>query len=81
MFNLDLRTFAPCNRMFFWWWALRAFNNFKTPRYHKNETVHNHLTDLSGIHKKIKQGEESMLLNKLTMVRSETFEKIGPGWQ
>ena len=80
MFNFDLRSFTPNNRKLFWQATQMALTKFKSQSGHKNETVNNSLTDLLDMHKRIKKGEDPMLLNDLTIVAPEPYERLGPEW-
>ena len=80
MFNIDLRTFAPQNRKFFWDATQRALTKLKVHQEYKNEGIEFYFTVLLDMHKRVKRREDPMLLNHLLIVESPTFEKLGPGW-
>ncbi|AEW02217.1 hypothetical protein A4D02_34640 [Niastella koreensis] len=80
MFNFDLRTFAPQNREFFWVAAQKALTKLKTEGDDSNEGIVLLLTTLLDMHKRIKKGEDPMLLNHLETVEPKPVEKLGPGW-
>lgn len=81
LFNFDLRTFTPENRDFFWQATQNAFTRIKIQNDKQNEGIEYLLTTLLDMHKRIKKGEDPMLLNDIGIIEPETNEKIGPGWQ
>jgi hypothetical protein len=80
MFNFDLRTFAPLNRDFFWQATQSALSKIKIRNDKEYEGVEYLLTIILDMHKRIKKGENPMLLNDMEIIVPETTEKIGPGW-
>lgn len=78
MFNFDLRTFTPENREFFWEATQKALGKLKVSG--DNEEITFLLTTLLDMHKRIKKGEDPMLLNHLTVVVPHQLVKHGPGW-
>lgn len=80
MFNFDLRTFAPKNRDFFWQATQSALTKVKIRNDKQYEGIEFLLTTLLDMHKRIKKGEDPMLLNDMRVIEPEPLEKIGPGW-
>lgn len=80
MFNLDLRTFAPKNRDYFWQATQKALSIIKTRKEFENGGLESLLTTLMDMHKRIMKNEDPMLLNDLGEVEPATSEKLGPGW-
>lgn len=80
MFNLDLRTFAPKNREYFWQATQKALTKWKVQANALDMGVGLLLTILLDMHKRIKRGEDPMLLNHMTINKEETNEKHGPRW-
>lgn len=80
MFNFDLRAFAPKNRDFFWVATQKALTKLKIQDDNQTEGIVLLLTTLLDMHKRIKKGEDPMLLNHMTIVEPKPFEKLGPGW-
>jgi hypothetical protein len=80
MFNFDLRTFAPLNRDYFWQAAQKALTKLKVNESDQNEGIIFLLTILMDMHKRIKKGEDPMVLNHMTIINPEPNEKLGPGW-
>jgi hypothetical protein len=80
MFNFDLRTFSPKSRDYFWQAAQNALSTIKRQKDPQNEGIALLLTNLLDMHKRIKKGEDPMLLNDLIIVAPEPTEKLGPGW-
>jgi len=80
MFDFDLRTFAPKNRSFFWLATQNALTRIKIQNGKKNEVLEHLLMTLLDMHKRIKKGEDPMLLNDLSIIVPDPKEKIGPGW-
>jgi hypothetical protein len=80
MFNIDLRTFAPQNRDYFWHATQRALAKLKVNESDQNEWIILLLTTLMDMHKRIELGEDPTLLNHMRTVKPETTEKLGPGW-
>jgi hypothetical protein len=80
MLNVDLRAFAPENRGYFWRAAQNALTEIKIKNDKQNEGIEILLTTLLDMHKRIKRGEDPMMLNDMTIVEPETTEKLGPGW-
>ena len=80
MFDFDLRTFAPKNRSFFWQATQNALTRIKIQNGKKNEFLERLLMTLLDMHKRIKKGEDPMLLNDLSIIEPDPKEKIGPGW-
>jgi hypothetical protein len=81
MFNFDLRTFAPQNRIFFWEATQKALTKLKIRQNEEDEGNIFLLTTLLDMHKRIKLGEDPMVLNHLGIIEPESNEKIGPGWE
>lgn len=81
MFNFDIRSFAPQNRNFFWQATQTALTKVKIQNDQKNEGVECLLTTLLDMHKRIKKGEDPMLLNHMIIVEFGPSEKLGPGWE
>lgn len=80
MFNFDLRSFAPTNRDFFWQATQLALTRIKKHDNGQNEAIESLLISLLDMHKRIKKGEDPMLLNDMRIVSIEPAEKLGPGW-
>lgn len=81
MLDIDLRTFAPKNRELFWKAAQRALTKLRTDNSIDEEDGHIYLlTTLLDMHKRIKKGEDPMLLNDLRIVEPAPNLKLGPGW-
>jgi hypothetical protein len=80
MFNFDLRSFPPKNRDYFWQATQIALSKMKTRNDKQNEGIEFLLTVLLDMHKRIKKGEDPMVLNHMKTVEPETTEKLGPGW-
>ncbi len=80
MFNLDLRVFAPKNRDYFWQAAQSALTKLKIQNDKQNEGIDFLLTTLLDMHKRIKRGEDPMMLNHMLIIEPEPTEKLGPGW-
>jgi hypothetical protein len=80
MFNFDLRSFAPRNREYFWQATQTALTKIKIQNDKNNEGIDGLLTTLLDMHKRIKRGEDPMLLNDMSIVEPEPTEKLGPGW-
>ncbi len=80
MFNIDLRTFAPTNRAYFWEAAQKALTKLKIQDDNEDEGGGLLLTTLLDMHKRIKKGEDPMLLNHMTIIEPAPNEKHGPGW-
>ena len=80
MFNFDLRTFSPKNRDLFWQATQNALSKIKIQNDKQNEGIEFLLTTLLDMHKRIKKGEDPMLLNDMKIIEPEPTEKVGPGW-
>lgn len=80
MFNIDLRTFAPKNREYFWQATQKALTKLKIQNDNQNEGIDLLLTTLLDMHKRIKKGEDPMLLTHMRITEPESNEKFGPGW-
>jgi hypothetical protein len=80
MFDFDLRSFAPQNRDYFWQAAQMALTKIKIKNDKENEGIDALLTTLLDMHKRIKKGEDPMVLNDLRIVIKDPAEKLGPGW-
>jgi len=80
LFNFDLRSFAPQNRAYFWQAVQAALTNVKIQSNGENEGIDFLLTTLLDMHKRIKKGEDPMLLNHMTVVMPDPEERLGPGW-
>jgi hypothetical protein len=80
MFNFDLRTFAPKNRVLFWQAVQSALTKIKTRDDKEDEGIAFLLTTLLDMHKRVKKGEDPMLLNDMTIIMPTPAEKLGPGW-
>ncbi len=78
--NLDLRTFAPQNRLFFWQAAQSALVKLKVQINDENEGVESLFILLLDMHKRFKKGEDPMLLTDFNSVQPKPLEKLGPGW-
>lgn len=80
MFNFDLRTFAPQNREFFWIAAQKALTKLKVHEINSTGGLTLLLTILLDMHKRVKKGENPILLNHMRNVKPISHEKLGPGW-
>jgi hypothetical protein len=80
MLNIDLRTFAPINRDYFWQATQNALTKLKVQEDNQDEGVDLLLTTLLDMHKRTKKGEDPMLLNHLKIIEPAPTEKLGPGW-
>lgn len=80
MFDFDLRTFSPINRVYFWQATQNALTKIKIQNDPINEGIEFLLTTLLAMHKRIKKGEDPMLLNDLRIVIPDPKEQHGPGW-
>lgn len=80
MFNLDLRTFAPKNREYFWLAAQKALTKLKVHEDDTNEGTVSLLTTLMDMHKRIEKGEDPMILNDTRNIKPDPNAKLGPGW-
>lgn len=80
MFNFDLRTFTPQNQEYFWLASQKALSRIKMHSDQKNEGIDFFLTTLLDMHKRIKKGEDPMLLNHVGGIEPDTNERLGPGW-
>jgi hypothetical protein len=80
MFNFDLRSFAPKNREYFWQATQVALTKIKIQDDKNNEGIESLLTTLLDMRKRIKKGEDPMLLNDMSIVEPDPTEKLGPGW-
>jgi hypothetical protein len=80
MFNLDLRTFAPQNRLFFWQAAQSALTKLKLENDKENQGIESLLIILLDMNKRYKRGEDPMLLTDFNNIQPEPTEKLGPGW-
>ena len=80
MFNFDLRTFAPQNRIYFWEATQKALTKLKIRKSKEDEGNIFLLTTLLDMHKRIKLGEDPMVLNHLSLIEPESYKKKGPGW-
>lgn len=80
MFNIDLRTFAPKNREYFWLATQNALTKLKILNDTQKEGIVLLLTTLLDMHKRIEKGEDPMLLTHMEIIESEANEKLGPGW-
>ncbi|OAD43838.1 hypothetical protein [Polaribacter atrinae] len=81
MFDIDLRTFTPANRAYFWGATQKALIKLIKQKDEKNEGIIFLLTTLLDMHKRIKKGEDPMELNHMNNIESEPTEKLGPGWK
>jgi hypothetical protein len=79
LFNFDLRTFTRDNRMYFWLAAQRALTKLRVENPEAEGLIYL-FTQLLDMHKRIKRGENPMLLNNLRIVQPDPEEKRGPGW-
>jgi hypothetical protein len=79
MFNFDLRTFAPQNREYFWQAAQKALTRLKIRNDEQSEGIEYLLTTLLDMHKRVKKGEDPLLLTHTT-IQPILIEKVGPGW-
>ena len=80
MFNFDLRSFAPKNRDYFWQATQIALTKIRIQQNEKIDGIEFLLTTLLDMYKRIKKGEDPMLLNDMRIVQPEPTEKLGPGW-
>lgn len=80
MLNFDLRTFTPENREFFWKATQMALSKLKISPDPQNEDAIALLIDLLDMNKRIRKGEDPMLLNHMSSVAPQPPEKLGPGW-
>lgn len=80
MFNIDVRSFAPQNRAYFWQATQRAVSRLKAQDNNQYEGITCLLLILLDMHKRIKRGEDPMLLNHFSIIKPDTHEKHGPGW-
>lgn len=80
MFNFDLRTFAPKNRVFFWQATQKSLSKLIVQKKEKDEGVIYLLTMLLDMHKRINKGEDPMYLNHFNIIEPNPNEKLGPGW-
>jgi len=80
MFNIDLRTFARQNRAYFWQATQKALTKLKVQEGDQYEGIILLLTTLMDMHKRIKKGEDPMVLNHMRIIEPEPNEKLGPGW-
>jgi hypothetical protein len=80
MFNIDLRTFAQLNRDYFWQATQKALTKLKIQEGNQHEGIIFLLTRLLDMHKRIKKGENPMLLTDTRTIEPEPNEKLGPGW-
>lgn len=80
MFNIDLRTFAPKNREYFWLATQKALTKLKIHNDNQNEGIDLLLITLLDMHKRIKKGEDPTLLNHMSIIEPEPNERLGPGW-
>lgn len=80
LFNFDLRTFAPQNRNYFWQSAQKALTHLIKQSLPENETYICLMTELLDMHKRIKKGENPMLLNHMKIIDPDPNIKVGPGW-
>ncbi|MEP1270350.1 MULTISPECIES: hypothetical protein [Flavobacteriaceae] len=81
MFDIDLRTFTPINRAYFWEATQKALIKLKMQKNENNEGIIFLLTTLLDMHKRIKKGENPMELNDMSTIEPEPSEKLGPGWK
>lgn len=80
MFNFDLRTFAPKNRVYFWQATQNALSKMKMQKDGNDEGIIFLLTTLLDMHKRITKAEDPMLLNHMNKIEPESNLKLGPGW-
>ena len=80
MLNFDLRSFAPKNRDYFWQATQNALKKIKIQSDKQNEGIEFLLTTLLDMHKRIKNGEDPMLLNDMRIIEPEPKEQLGPEW-
>ena len=80
MFNFDLRSFAPQNRVYFWHAAQKALAKLKVNNANQDQGIVLLLTELLDMHKRINRAEDPMALNHLILVEPEPTEQLGPGW-
>jgi hypothetical protein len=80
MFDLDLRTFAPLNRQYFWRAAQMALRNLKITSPNKDDIIVFMMTELLDMHKRIERKEDPFRLNHMRTIEPGTNEKLGPGW-
>jgi hypothetical protein len=79
MFNFDLRSFAPQNRDYFWQAAQKALTSLKIRNDERSEGIEFLLTLLLDMHKRIRKGEDPLMLTHTT-IQPAPGEKLGPGW-
>ncbi len=77
MFNFNLRSFAPRNRDYFREATQRALIKLKFQNNNQNEGIEFLLTTLLDMHKRIKKGEDRMLLKDTRIIEPEPTEKFG----
>lgn len=80
MLNFDLRTFSPANRNYFWDATQKALVKLKIEQTHETEWIENLFILLLDMHKRIKLGEDPMILNHMREVIPDPKERLGPGW-
>ena len=80
LLNLDLRTFASQNRIYFWKAAQNALQKLKLENNDDNNGIESLFILLLDMHKRYKQGEDPMLLTDFREIQPEPNEKLGPGW-
>ena len=80
LLNLDLRTFAPQNRFYFWQATQNALTKLKLENCEENQGIESLLTLLLDMHKRYKRGEDPMLLTDFSLIPPVPNEKLGPGW-
>ena len=80
MLNFDLRSFAPKNRDYFWQATQNALKKIKIQSDKQNEGIEFLLTTLLDMHKRIKNGEDPMLLNDMRIIEPDSKEQLGPEW-
>ncbi|HLN95030.1 MAG TPA: hypothetical protein VK183_05280 [Flavobacterium sp.] len=79
--DFDLRSFAPKNRDYFWRATQRALTRLKIENNPLRKGDELLLTQLLDMHKRIKKGEDPMILNFYDIVEPDPQEKLGPGWE
>lgn len=80
MFDIDLRTFAPANRAYFWKATQKALEKLEKQNNERNDGIKILLTSLLDMHKRIENGEDPNELNYMNSIEPEPNEKLGPGW-
>jgi len=80
MFDIDLRTFAPANRTYFWEATQKPPIKLQKQNDEKNDGIIFLLTSLLDMHKRNENGEDPKELNHMNSIEPEPNQKLGPGW-